>query len=69
MKTTKPQKVKPRIPSTILLQRYRSDLARRVREMHALAADMCGAHESCKEMRAELRETKKLLMQLIFLAK
>ena len=71
MKTTKrkrkPPEAKPAYNKQVLIRTFQRDLSKRVVDMHRLAHDMCGAHQDVHEMRAELRETKKLLLQLVAL--
>lgn len=75
MKTTNRKKsteAKPLVASLaqakqVLIRNFRRDLKKRVIDMHRLAHDMCGAHRNVHEKRAELRETKKLVLQLVAL--
>lgn len=67
IKVKKPLDVKPRINKQLLLRNYQKEMMQRLNIMHSYAHDMCGAHENPAELRAELRQTKRLLVQLIML--
>lgn len=60
--------MKTRMPAELLLQRYKRDLIQRIMQMHHLADDMCGGSYGpveCQAMRKKLRQTKKMLEQLV----
>jgi len=58
---------RPRINKRILLKKYQEDLKNRLALMHHLANDGCGHRDDCHELQKQLRETQKMLLQLIML--
>lgn len=58
---------KPRINKALLLRNYQKEMKQRLAVMHSLAHDMCGSLQDVHEVRAELRQTNRLLLQLIAL--